>query len=136
MYFRYEFVDQMVENVTESIQNALDIRDVHFVVPAGSPEQTAYPWHSVNAVILFLVEIHFVICNKKMDESLLFFNLSLSFTGSTFCETIFLRKVFYLVKNTHTHTFLNVHLKHQNIFPNYKNDRNKMNIFHVVVFVD
>ena len=72
LYFRYEFVDQMVENVTEYTKNALDIREVHFLVPAGSSEQTASPWHSVNAVILFWVEIPFVIGNEKTDENLLF----------------------------------------------------------------
>ena len=99
----------MLENVTESIQNAFDIREVHFVVPAGRPEQTASPWHSVNTVILFWVEIHFVICNKKMDDSLLF-SISVFFSLVRLFVKLISFETFLFGKNTHAHTHTYIYL--------------------------
>ena len=65
LYLRYQFVDEVVENLFDSIQHTFNVREKHFIESAGRSQQITSLWHSIYTLELLRIEPHGKICNKR-----------------------------------------------------------------------
>ena len=65
LYLRYQFVDDVVENLFNSVHHTFNVREIHFIVSSGRSQQTTSLWHSIDTMVPLRIEPHSKIYNER-----------------------------------------------------------------------